>query len=207
MMAAARRRKEGRTRWRTSQRSNAFAVLRHEDVADTLFPQDLRHRLQAGRLTVDHEGAPDRTAEPAHPGAQLAPVGVGRVAADRLHFGAAPVLLAEDLEDFLALLNPAAEGVLRLEADEEDQVSVVADAIGQMVKDAARLRHARRRDDDRGTTQIVERLRVARRRGCSGPAGSRRARRRSRSAARGRSKTSGCIRNTVVASTASGLST
>ena len=40
------------------------------------------------------------------------------------------------------LLDPPAERVLRLEADEEDQVPVVADAVGQVVEDPARLRHA-----------------------------------------------------------------
>ena len=44
---------------------------------------------RARRLAVHHERAPDGAAEPAHPGAELVPVGVGRVAADGLHLGAA----------------------------------------------------------------------------------------------------------------------
>ena len=50
----------------------------------------------ADGLAVHHEGAADRAAEPADPGAQLVPVGVGRVAADGLDLGPALVLLAED---------------------------------------------------------------------------------------------------------------
>ena len=105
------------------------------------------------RLAVHHEGAPDRPAQPAHPGPELRPVGVRRVAADGLDLGAAREVLAQDADDLLAALDPAAERVLRLEADEEDQVPVVADAVGQVVQDPARLRHAARRDDDGGPGQ------------------------------------------------------
>ena len=113
-----------------------------DHVAHAFLPQDRRHGAERRRLAVHHEGAPDRAAEPAHPGAQLGPVGVGRVAADGLDLGAARVLLAQDPHDLLAALDPAAERVLRLEADEEDQVPVVADAVGQVVEDPARLGHA-----------------------------------------------------------------
>ena len=177
------------------------------DLADAFFLEDRRHGCERRRLAVDDEGAPDRPAEPAHPGPELVAVGVGRVAADGLDLGAARVLLAEDADELASLLDAAAEGVLGLEADEEDEVPVVADPVGQVVQDPARLRHAGRRDDHGGPVALVERLGRRPRRGRSGPAGSRTAWCRRRSCRSRWSNTSGWSRKTVVTSTASGLST
>ena len=50
------------------------------------------------------------------------------------------MLVAEDPDGFGALLDPPAQRVLGLEADEEHQVAVVADAVRQVVEDAPGLR-------------------------------------------------------------------
>ena len=71
---------------------------------------------------------------------QLVAVGVGRVAGDRLDLGLPLVLLSQNPHALLAALNPAAQGVLRLEADEEHQVAVVSDAVGQVMQDSCPTR-------------------------------------------------------------------
>ena len=77
---------------------------------------------RAGGLAVDHEGALDRTADLPDPGPQFGAIGVRRVAADGLDLGADREHLAEDLHLLRAVLDPAPEGVLPLEAHEEHEV-------------------------------------------------------------------------------------
>ena len=86
---------------------------------------------------------------------------MGRVAANGLHLRLPVVLLSQNPHHLVAVLEPAAERVLGLKTDQEDQVPVVADLVGQMVEDPARLRHPRRGDDHRGALQRVQRLRFA----------------------------------------------
>ena len=103
---------------------------------DSLGAENGGHGLEGGRLPVHHERAPHLSAQPAHPTAQLGPVGVRGVAADRLDLGVPLVLLAQDLHDVLAVLDPASERSLRLKADEQNQVAVLPDPVGEVVKDA-----------------------------------------------------------------------
>ena len=58
-------------------------------------------------------------------------------------------------------LNSAAECVLRLKADEQNEVPVVADAARQVMEDSVRLDHSRCGDNHRGAVVRIQRLQVA----------------------------------------------
>src|SRR5688500_3268017 len=103
-----------------------FSVRGDPHVADALVAEDRGHRLEGRSLAVHAEGALDGGADSLHPGAQLGPVRVGRVAADGLDFGADPGLLPEDPHQVGAVLDPAAQRALALIPDEEHAVAVVA---------------------------------------------------------------------------------
>jgi hypothetical protein len=109
---------------------------------------------------VDHKRTANRPAEPANPGPQLPAVGVGGVAVYGFDLGSHFVLLTQNADLIRPALDPATQGVLRLEPDKEHQVPVVANSVGQVVKDAARFHHAGCRDDHRGSVIGVQGLRI-----------------------------------------------
>src|SRR5579864_1236709 len=104
----------------------ALAMPGNDDLAHALLAQDARHGLERRRFAVDGEGAADRPAQTPDPGAQLGPIGVGRVSGDGNDLRAAGEFLAEDLDDVRSVLDPPAEGIRGLESDEEDAVPVIA---------------------------------------------------------------------------------
>ena len=133
-----------------AHRSKASPCCRHSDLAHPLLPE---HR-------PPWPPAPPARRAPRTPGGSARPAGAPRPAARCGRRGRSSRRWSRPRRDgctpapkmrtiSCALLNPPAERVLRLEADDEDQVPVVADAVCQVVEDPARLRHARRGDDDR----------------------------------------------------------
>src|SRR5439155_4296603 len=68
--------------------------------------------------------------------------------------------LAEDVDGLRAIAQPPAERALGLEADEQDRVPDVAEAVAQMVQDAPALAHARGGDEDARGGEVVERPRL-----------------------------------------------
>ncbi len=103
-------------------------MRRDAHVAHAFVSENCGHCLERSPLAVHHEGSANGPAESSHPRPQLILVRVCGVPADRLDLGAALVVLAQDTDDLLTVLNPAAQGVLRLKAYEQNQVAVVADA-------------------------------------------------------------------------------
>ena len=71
--------------------------------------------------------------------------------------------LAEDLHLARAVLDLAAARAHRLEADEQDEVARVRQALDQVVLDAAALAHSVGGDDDRREVALVDLLGLLRR--------------------------------------------
>ena len=82
-------------------------------------------------------------------------VGVGGKRVDDLHLRLELHLLAEDPERSPLLHDAAAQRVLGLEADDEDDVVRVAQAVLEVVQDAPALAHAARGNDDHRTRHVV----------------------------------------------------
>ena len=153
----------------------------------------------AGGLAVHHEGPPDRPAQPPHPGPELGPVGVRRVAADGLDLGAARVHPRPR-----SARSPRRSWIRRpsvcsaWKPTNRTQVPVIADAVAPggagsgptpPCRDAAMM--------TAGPSQRVERLGLGHVAHVAHQREVEQRRRLRRPAARARSKTSGCIRNTV----------
>src|SRR5688572_19960294 len=97
----------------------ALPVPGDDHLAHPFFAEQGRHGLERPRLAVHDEGPANRSAQSSNPGAKLAAIGVGRVAADRRHLGPSFDLLAQDADLLLSLLESPSQGVLGLKSDEE----------------------------------------------------------------------------------------
>src|SRR3954470_24376742 len=135
-MALRSRRRTRRTAEFPDLEIEGFPVTGDVYVTDALLPKDSRHGLERCRLSMDDKRPPDRTAEPADPGAQLVPVGVSRITADVLCVGLPLVFLSQNMHDVLSALDSTSEGMLSLESDDEDEVPVIPDTVRQMMEDA-----------------------------------------------------------------------
>jgi hypothetical protein len=105
-------------------------MFRYPHVAHAFLAQQGGHSLECGRLSMDHEGAANRSAQPAYPSSKLIAVCVGRVSGDGLYLGPSLVLLPQYADLLLPAFYSAAQGVLGLKSHEQDQVPVIADSVG-----------------------------------------------------------------------------
>src|SRR5204862_7567677 len=92
-------------------------------------------------------GAPTGLAAGVESLLQFVAIAVRAVAGEHFDACAEWDLVAEDTQHWRLLDDPSAKGVLRLESDDEDRVPRIGRPVRQMVQDAPRFGHARRRDD------------------------------------------------------------
>src|SRR4051812_6891417 len=92
-MARRSRRRTRRTAEFPELEIEGFPVTGDVYVTDALLPKDSSHRFKRCGLSMDDKGPADGPPEPADPGAQLVPVGVGRIAADTFDLGLPLILL------------------------------------------------------------------------------------------------------------------
>lgn len=106
-------------------------------------------------FAVDEEDLLQRGNEGLHPVQEFALVGVPAEFVDLGDFGAEAHGFAEDGDFFLFVEDLAAEGVLGLEAGDQDGVAWIADGVAEVVDDAAGFGHAAGGDDHHGAAEIV----------------------------------------------------
>ena len=116
-------------------------------------------RLQARRAP----GTPSSACPPAaHPGEQLALVGMGAEPRRRLSIDARTRMGSPNIRTSGHLVKQlAAERILGLIAGNEHGIAGILDVVAQVMQDAARLTHAGGGDDHEGAVEVVQLFRFA----------------------------------------------
>ena len=83
---------------------------------------------------------------------------MGRETTDRVHLGLNPEVLAVDTDAVLAVHQPAAEGAVGLEADDQHVAAAPSEVLLQVMDDAPAGAHATAGDDDGAAVQPVDGL-------------------------------------------------
>ena len=112
----------------------ALPVHRDHDITDAFVAQYRRHRLGGVCFAVDDKGPMNGATQLADPLAQFVAVGVRGVTLQGFDFGVSLDVAAEDLDDFLAFFETPPQSLVRLIANEQNQVTVVADVVLQVVQ-------------------------------------------------------------------------
>src|SRR5512145_2166578 len=96
----------------------------NDHLAHAFLAEQRRHGVQRRRLAVNHESAADRATQAANPAAQLPPVGVGGIPADRSDLRPSLDLFAQYRHLDGPVLEATAQRVLGLKADEQHAVAM-----------------------------------------------------------------------------------